>query len=148
MRVCACGLSAWCHQPAQSARATQNPDELQEATEARPGLIGTLNSNACVCVGVCVGPCVARQVGVNPIRLGRFKRWRPGAPKPVTSAHPVAANVPEVPTNIPISPHSRLFPSPLTGLKSPSSTGTSLLDLVKSGALTGITSCDLTPGRG
>lgn len=72
----------------QPASTTQNPDEVQEAAEAAPADWHIVQ----MCARA--RSCGAGQVGVNPIRLAGFKRWRPGAPKPVTSAHPATASAP------------------------------------------------------
>lgn len=84
-----------------SASTTQNPDELQEATEAALAdwHIVQMCVHAHVYMRACTRSCGARQVGVNPIRLVGFKRWRPGAPKPVMSTHLGPANAP--PSSIP-----------------------------------------------
>lgn len=67
----------------QPSSTTQNSDELQLKADWH-----ALQTCVCVLLFVCV--CVfvhlcksARQVGVNPIRLTRFKSCRPAAPKPV-----------------------------------------------------------------
>lgn len=61
----------------QPTSASQNSDELW-------GPIGVLYKCVCVCCTcLCIYASLARQVGVNPIRLTRFKSCRPGTPKPV-----------------------------------------------------------------
>lgn len=124
MRVRAVG-PAWCHQrasqPAQP-RIQMNSRKLQRQLR----LIGI--QCKCSCSSASVRVCtrarsrVTMQVGVNPIRLARFKRWRPGAPKPVTSAHPADASRSSVPNK-----HSHIPPAsyslPVGRLKSPSLMG-------------------------
>ena len=126
MRVRAVG-PAWCHQrasqPAQP-RIQMNSRKRQQ----QPRLIGMQRKCVCssmsvrVCVCACARSRAAMQVGVNPIRLARFKHWRPGAPKPVTSAHPANAPRSSVPNE-----HSHIPPAsyslPVGRLKSPSLMG-------------------------
>lgn len=67
----------------EPSSTTRNSDELQLKPDWHA-------LQMCVCVCCCLCVCVfvhlcksARQVGVNPIRLTRFKSCRPAAPKPV-----------------------------------------------------------------
>lgn len=82
-----------------------------------------------VCVCLCVRQRGARQVGVNPIRLAGFKRWRQGTPKLVTWAHPDCIMSQCIQLAFPhrSSCYSRLF----TGFKSPSLIGPGCLSGLK-----------------
>lgn len=105
--ACASGSPVWCHQPANQ----HNPESRWTPGSCRGSLDWlAYSTNVRVHMRACTSLCVARQVGVNPIRLPGFKCWWPGTPKPVTSAHPATAPHSSIP-----SKHSHIGPASYYG---------------------------------